>query len=45
MQRKYKIKNENISREVFKFPYNGNFETTGNEMFSGKFCYCTTKVR
>ena len=35
----------NISREVFKFPYNGNFETNDNEMFSEKFCYCIIRVR
>lgn len=31
-----KIKNKkkyNISQEVFKFSYNGNFETNDNEMF------------
>jgi len=38
-------KNYKISREVFKFPYNGNFEKNDNEMFSEKFCCCTIKVR
>ena len=38
-------KNFKISREVFKFPYNGNFEKNDNEMFSEKFCCCTIKVR
>jgi hypothetical protein len=46
MQKKNsKIKNYNISREVFKFPYNGNFETNDNEMFSEKFCCYTIKFR
>lgn len=40
-----KRKNSDISREVFKFPYNGNFEKNDNEMFSEKFCCCTIKVR
>jgi hypothetical protein len=34
-----KRKNLNISQEVFKFPYNGNFTNNDNEMFSEKFCY------
>jgi len=34
-----------ISQEVFKFPYNGNFEKNDNEMFSEKFCCCTIKIR
>lgn len=38
-------KNYKISREVFKFPYNGNCENNDNEMFSEKFCCCTIKVR
>ena len=38
-------KNYKISREVFKFPYNGNCEKNDNEMFSEKFCCCTIKVR
>ena len=38
-------KNYNISREVFKFPYNGNFENNDNEMFSEKFCCYTIEVR
>ena len=38
-------KNYNISQEVFKFPYNGNFEKNDNEMFSEKFCCCTIKIR
>jgi len=38
-------KNSKISREVFKFPYNGNFEKNDNEIFSEKFCCCTIKVR
>ena len=38
-------KNYKISREVFKFPYNGNCENNDNEMFSEKFCCCITKVR
>ena len=39
-----KRKNSNISREVFKFPYNRNFEKNDNEMFSEKFCCCIIKV-
>ena len=38
-------KNYKISQEVFKFPYNGNFEKNDNEMFSEKFCCCTIKIR
>ena len=38
-------KNYKISQEVFKFPYNGNFEKNANEMFSEKFCCCTIKIR
>ena len=37
-------KNYKISQEVFKFPYNGNFEKNDNEMFSEKFCCCTIKI-
>jgi hypothetical protein len=37
--------NYNISREVFKFPWNGNFEPNYNEMFSEKFCCYTINVR
>lgn len=39
------MKNSNISREVFKFPYNGNFEENENEMFSEEFCSSTIKIR
>jgi hypothetical protein len=38
-------KNYKISQEVFKFPYNGNFEKNDNEMFSEKFRCCTIKIR
>ena len=38
-------KNFKISQEVFKFPYNGNFEKTYNEILSEKFCYSTIKAR
>ena len=38
-------KNYKIYQEVFKFPYNGNFEKNDNEMFSEKFCCCTIKIR
>ena len=38
-------KSYKISQEVFKFPYNGNFEKNDNEMFSEKFCCCTIKIR
>lgn len=38
-------KNYKISREVVKFPYNGNFEKNDNEMFSKRFCCCTIKFR
>ena len=38
-------KNYKISQEVFKFPYNGNFEKNDNEVFSEKFCCCIIKIR
>ena len=38
-------KNYNISREVFKFPYNSNFKDDENEMFSENFCCYTIAVR
>ena len=38
-------KNYQISQEVVKFPYNGNFENNYNEMLSEKFCCCTVKIR
>lgn len=37
--------NYNISREVLKFRYNGNFENNDNEMFSEKFCCYRIEVR
>lgn len=37
-------KNYKISQQVYKFPYNGNFEKNDNDMFSEKFCCCTIKI-
>lgn len=41
------MKNQNykISREVFKFPYNGRFEASDDEKFSEKLCSGTIKIR
>ena len=38
-------KNYKISREVFKFPYNGNNENEDDQMLSEKICLCTIKAR